>query len=189
MQVRRDQQCSVNVNGLFWGVTVWPPSAKPSVAAQFETLVKTRCIALCSSPPIFTVQRLLRKCQSKSSSRRTWRNSVGSTFAFPAINCRYLTRLWRRATLTEAPISRFSRRSIPRGWLDRPHRSWRFRVPQAPCKRSIGTQLNSATNNPARSIVPPTPIVGPIAHRDSGLTPISPRHSRDVQGPYLPISG
>src|ERR1700730_14836287 len=53
---------------------------------QFESIFKTRCIALCSPLPISTVQRSWRLCQSKFSSRRTSRNSFGSIRAFRAIS-------------------------------------------------------------------------------------------------------
>jgi hypothetical protein len=45
-----------------------------------------RCIALCSTLPTLTVQRSLRLCQSKFSSRMTARNSFGSIRAFLAIS-------------------------------------------------------------------------------------------------------
>jgi hypothetical protein len=60
--------------------------ANPDPQCQFEIILKTRCIALCSSLPISTVQRPLRLCQSKFSSRKTARNCFGSIFAFLAIS-------------------------------------------------------------------------------------------------------
>jgi hypothetical protein len=119
--------------------------------SHFEIILKTRCIALCSSLPTLTVQRSLRLCQSKSSSRRTARNSFGSIRAFLAMP---------KAVI----LATFVKAHFP------------FAQDLAAVLRMACLSSTRHRRESHNSTVPPRLFIGPLAHKKSDCNSISPKH-------------